>query len=135
MSHTSLISIIIENKLNGDNFGEWKQNLLIVIICEKHKVVLDETCPLEAQAKDLLGCQVALARQSYIKKLMNSQQKSNTPVKEHMLRLMGFFAKVEENGAKLDMNIQIEIELKSLTKEFASFKVTYNLGNNALTLT
>ncbi|MBA0810408.1 hypothetical protein Gohar_002410 [Gossypium harknessii] len=51
MSHTSLISIIIENKLNGDNFGEWKQNLLIVIICEKHKVVLDETCPLEAQAK------------------------------------------------------------------------------------
>ncbi|KAK5839429.1 hypothetical protein PVK06_008217 [Gossypium arboreum] len=48
MSPTPLISILTENKLNRDNFQEWKRNLLIVLSCEKHKFVLDETCPPEA---------------------------------------------------------------------------------------
>ncbi|MBA0723375.1 hypothetical protein Golax_003957, partial [Gossypium laxum] len=43
MPPTPLISILTENKLNGDNFQEWKRNLLIVLNCEKHKFVLDET--------------------------------------------------------------------------------------------
>ncbi|KAK5785304.1 hypothetical protein PVK06_039875 [Gossypium arboreum] len=51
MSQTPFISILTKNKLNGDNFREWKWNLLIVLSCEKHKFVLDETCPLEAQPK------------------------------------------------------------------------------------
>ncbi|MFQ6629220.1 hypothetical protein Gotur_008299 [Gossypium turneri] len=74
MSLTPLISILTKNKLNGDNFREWKRNLLIVLSCEKHKFILDETCPLEAQPKDLLGGQVTLARQSIIINLMNYQQ-------------------------------------------------------------
>ncbi|MBA0771965.1 hypothetical protein Gotri_007421, partial [Gossypium trilobum] len=52
-----------------------------------------------------------------------------------MPKLMGFFAEVEDNRAELDVNTQIEIVFKSLTNEFASFKVTYNLGNKTLTLT
>ncbi|MBA0682033.1 hypothetical protein Goari_023791, partial [Gossypium aridum] len=48
--------------------------------------------------EDLLGGQVALAQQSFITNLMNSQQKIDTPVKEHMLKLMGFFAEEEDNG-------------------------------------
>ncbi|MFQ6626198.1 hypothetical protein Gotur_005397, partial [Gossypium turneri] len=66
---------------------------------------------------------------------MISQQKTCTPVKEHMLKLMRFFAEAEVNGAELDVNTQIEIVFKSLTKEFVSFRVAYNLGNKALTLT
>ncbi|MBA0866063.1 hypothetical protein Goshw_017582 [Gossypium schwendimanii] len=48
---------------------------------------------------------------------------------------MGFFAEVEDNLEKLDVNTQIEIVFKSLTKEFAGFRTAYNLGNKALTLT
>ena len=33
------------------------------------------------------------------------------------------------------MHTQIEIVFKSLTNEFVGFKVAYNLGNKALTLT
>ncbi|KAK5771493.1 hypothetical protein PVK06_047699 [Gossypium arboreum] len=44
---------------------------------------------------------------------------------------MGFFPEVEDNGAELD----IEILFKSLTNEFAGFRVAYNLGNKAFTLT
>ncbi|MBA0845452.1 hypothetical protein Goarm_005733, partial [Gossypium armourianum] len=47
----------------------------------------------------------------------------------------GFFAEVEDNGAEVDVNTQIEIVLKSLTKEFAGFRAAYNLGNKTLTLT
>ncbi|MBA0705701.1 hypothetical protein Golax_017878 [Gossypium laxum] len=43
-------------------------------------------------------------------------------VKEHMVKLIGFLSKVEDNGAELDMNTQIEIMFKSLTKEFVGFK-------------
>ncbi|MBA0699278.1 hypothetical protein Goari_000928, partial [Gossypium aridum] len=59
--------------------------------------------------EDLLEGQVTLTRQSAITNLMNSQQKPDTPVNEHMLKLMGFFAEVEDNGVKLDANTQIEI--------------------------
>ncbi|MBA0729771.1 hypothetical protein Golax_020653 [Gossypium laxum] len=52
-----------------------------------------------------------------------------------MLKLMEFFAEVEDNGAELDKNTQIEIVFKSLTKEFAGFMAIYNLGNKVLTLT
>ncbi|KAK5785819.1 hypothetical protein PVK06_040438 [Gossypium arboreum] len=52
-----------------------------------------------------------------------------------MLDLIGFFAEAEDNGVELDVNTQIEIVFKSLTKEFGGFRTAYNLGNNALTLT
>ncbi|MBA0765438.1 hypothetical protein Gotri_014635 [Gossypium trilobum] len=129
MSPTPLISILTENKLNGDNFRECKRNLLIVLNCEKQKFILDETCPLEAQPKimtnleDLLGGQVALARQSAITNLMNSQQKIGTLVKEHILKLTGFLAEAEDNGVELDVNTQIKIVFKSLINEFSSFRV------------
>ncbi|MBA0709069.1 hypothetical protein Golax_024137 [Gossypium laxum] len=52
-----------------------------------------------------------------------------------MLKLIGFFSKVEDNWADLDVNTQIEIVFKSLTKDFSFFKVAYNLGDKVLTLT
>lgn len=64
---------------------------------------------------------------------MHSQQKPNTLMKEHMLKIMRFFAEVEDNGAQLDINTQIEIVFKYLIKEFVGFRVAYNLGNKVLT--
>ncbi|KAK5825409.1 hypothetical protein PVK06_020240 [Gossypium arboreum] len=62
-------------------------------------------------------------------------RKVDTLVKEYTLKFMGFFVELEDNDAELDINTQIEIEFKSLTKEFAGFRVVYNLGNKTLTLT
>ncbi|XP_016673279.1 uncharacterized protein [Gossypium hirsutum] len=83
--------------------------------------------------EDLLKGQDAL-KQSAIINLMNSHQKLNTPIKEHMLNLMRFFVELEDNEVELDVNTQIEMVFKSLTKEFIGFSAAYNLGNNALTL-
>ncbi|MBA0760167.1 hypothetical protein Gotri_022930 [Gossypium trilobum] len=49
-----------------------------------------------------------------------------------MLKLMEFFVEAEDNGVELDVNTQIEIVFKSLTKEFVGFRVTYNLGIRCL---
>ncbi|KAL5545007.1 hypothetical protein UlMin_008791 [Ulmus minor] len=45
MSQDSLSSILNQNKLTGDNFVDWKRNLLIVLSFEKHKYVLEKECP------------------------------------------------------------------------------------------
>ncbi|KAL5577687.1 hypothetical protein UlMin_019386 [Ulmus minor] len=45
MSQNSLSSILNQNKLIGDNFTDWKRNLLIVLSFEKHKYVLEKDCP------------------------------------------------------------------------------------------
>ncbi|MBA0683202.1 hypothetical protein Goari_024876, partial [Gossypium aridum] len=59
--------------------------------------------------EDLLGGQVTLAQQSIITNLMNSQQKTSTLVKEHMLKVLGLFAEAKDNRAELDVSTQIEI--------------------------
>ncbi|KAH1056459.1 hypothetical protein J1N35_034524 [Gossypium stocksii] len=52
-----------------------------------------------------------------------------------MPKLMRFFVKAEENRTELDVNTQIEMVFKSLTKGLSCFRSIYNLGNNAFTLT
>ncbi|MBA0844990.1 hypothetical protein Goarm_022178 [Gossypium armourianum] len=48
---------------------------------------------------------------------------------------MRFFIESKVNGVELNMNTEIEIVFKSLTKEFVGFKAAYNLRNKALTFT
>ncbi|KAL5581163.1 hypothetical protein UlMin_013605 [Ulmus minor] len=45
MEQGFLSSILNQNKLTGDNFADWKKNLLIVLSFEKHKYVLEKDCP------------------------------------------------------------------------------------------
>ena len=45
MTQGSLSSILNQNKLTGDNFADWKRNLLIVLSFEKHKYVLENDSP------------------------------------------------------------------------------------------
>ncbi|KAL5565522.1 hypothetical protein UlMin_028686 [Ulmus minor] len=45
MAQDCLSSILNQNKLTGDNFADWKRNLLIVLSFEKHKYVLEKDCP------------------------------------------------------------------------------------------
>ncbi|XP_012458182.1 uncharacterized protein LOC105778972 [Gossypium raimondii] len=85
--------------------------------------------------EDMFGGQATLARQSAITSLMNAQQKPITSVKDHMITLMGYFPEAANNEANLDQNSQIEMVFNSLSKDFASFRAAYNLGNKNLTLT
>ncbi|KAK5846153.1 hypothetical protein PVK06_002425 [Gossypium arboreum] len=104
------------------------------VLQKKHKNFCT-TKEIMRNLEDLLGGRVRLARQSAIKNFLNSQQKTDTLMKEHMLKLMGFFTEAEDNGAELAVNTQIEMVFKSLTNEFTGFRVVYSLGKKALILT
>ncbi|KAI3471446.1 hypothetical protein Pfo_031193, partial [Paulownia fortunei] len=45
MSGNSLSMILAKNQLVGENYIDWKRNLMIVLTAEKHKFVLTEPCP------------------------------------------------------------------------------------------
>ncbi|XP_075491014.1 uncharacterized protein LOC142529475 isoform X1 [Primulina tabacum] len=45
MTGNSLSMILTNNQLVGENYIDWKRNLLIVLTAEKHKFVLNEPCP------------------------------------------------------------------------------------------
>ena len=52
MTPTLLSNILTENKLNTKkNYKEWKTNLIIVLSCEKLKIVFDNKCPPTTQAE------------------------------------------------------------------------------------
>ena len=40
-----VLNIIMEHKLTGDNYMEWKGNLKLVLTSEKYKFVLQDECP------------------------------------------------------------------------------------------
>ena len=171
-----LLNIIMEHKLTGDNYKEWKRNLMLVLTCEKYKFVLQDKCPANnceartkwkdandvakcyiigsisaslqsqheglATAKEIMesleqmfGGQETLARQTAIANIMNSKMKPGTPVKDHMIKLMGYFAEAKDNGASLEPKIQSEMVFSSLSKDFVGFRAAYNLGEKELDLT
>ncbi|XP_073133349.1 uncharacterized protein [Henckelia pumila] len=41
----SLSMLLTNNQLVGENYIDWKRNLIIVLTAEKHKYVLTEQCP------------------------------------------------------------------------------------------
>ena len=85
--------------------------------------------------EDMFGGQESLARQKAITSLMICKQKAGTPVKSHMIKMMGFFAEAADNGAELDYNTQIEMVFNSLSKHFVGFRAAYNLGEKEFSLT
>ena len=40
-----MFDILLQNKHTGENFKDWKRNLLIVLSVEKHKYILTKKCP------------------------------------------------------------------------------------------
>ena len=50
MSSNPIIALLVNEKLNGDNYVKWKSNINIVLICENQKFILTEECPPEPHA-------------------------------------------------------------------------------------
>ncbi|XP_017614095.1 uncharacterized protein LOC108459259 [Gossypium arboreum] len=120
-------------------------NLIIVLICEKLKIVIDNKFPLTIQAEarkrwevsdEITRCYMLASMTSTLYKQLESYKttKPITLVKDHVTTLMGYFAEAADNEENLDQNSQIEMVFKSLSKDFASFRAAYNLGNKNLML-
>ena len=95
---------------------------------ERYKTAAEIMLNLE----DMFDGQEDLARQMAITKLMTCKMQEGTPVKDHVIMVIGYFAKAADYGTELDYNTQIRMMFESLAKMFADFQAGYNLRSRQL---
>ncbi|KAL5569918.1 hypothetical protein UlMin_026493 [Ulmus minor] len=122
MSFNPLSVILSQNKLIGENFTDWKRNLNIVLISEKHKFVLLEACPPEPAANAAKAVKDAYEKWIAVKAIMNSRMKLGTPVRDHLLRIMAHFNEAEIHGSSIDQETQMDLNLTALMTELQTFE-------------
>ncbi|XP_024031745.1 uncharacterized protein LOC112094602 [Morus notabilis] len=78
--------------------------------------------------EDMFGGQAAEKRQEALSNLINYRQKAGSSIKEHMLKVMGYLAEVQTNGADIDAESQLTMIFETLSKEYIPFRATFNLS-------
>ncbi|XP_077251813.1 uncharacterized protein LOC143891045 [Tasmannia lanceolata] len=71
--------------------------------------------------KELFGEQHCAARLIAIKGLVSTKMVEGTPVRDHMLKMMGFLNELDILGAIIDAETQVDIVLASLPGSFKEF--------------
>ena len=84
--------------------------------------------------KELFGHQSRAARQFAIKCLMNIKMAEGTPVRDHVLKMMGHLNEMEILGAEIDGETQVDIILGTLPKSFDNFCLNYNMNKRLYSL-
>ncbi|GFQ00322.1 retrovirus-related pol polyprotein from transposon tnt 1-94 [Phtheirospermum japonicum] len=84
--------------------------------------------------KDLFGHKNRSARNLAIKKLMNVRMTDSTPVRDHVLMMMGHLAKIKTLGGSLDADSQLDIVLHSLSSKFEQFRLNFLMVKKEVTL-
>ncbi|KAH6823403.1 hypothetical protein C2S53_000141 [Perilla frutescens var. hirtella] len=72
--------------------------------------------------RQLFGHQNHSARHLAMKKLMDARMSDSTPVRDHILMMMGYLSEIETLGRELDGDSQIDIVLHSLSSKFEQKK-------------
>ncbi|KAL5546646.1 hypothetical protein UlMin_006333 [Ulmus minor] len=85
--------------------------------------------------EDMFGGQSVLVRQAAIRNLMNCKHKLGTPVKDHMLTVIGYLVDAQSHGSEIDVNTQMKMIFESLLKEFIPFRMIFNLSGKNMSLT
>ncbi|XP_074575214.1 uncharacterized protein LOC141831706 [Curcuma longa] len=57
-----------------------------------------------------------------------------TPVRDHVLKMIGHLNEIEILGGEMDADTQCDIILQSLPKSFEQFRLNYNMNKLDLTL-
>ncbi|KAL5579597.1 hypothetical protein UlMin_012039 [Ulmus minor] len=85
--------------------------------------------------EDMFGGQSVLVRQVAVRNLMNCKHKLGTPIKDHMITVIGYLAKAQRHGSEIDADTQMEVIFESLSKEFIPFRTIFNLSGKNMSLT
>jgi len=78
--------------------------------------------------EDMFGGQATEKRREALSNLINCRQKAGSSIKEHMLKVMGYLAEVQTNGADIDAESQLTMIFETLSKEYIPFRATFNLS-------
>eukprot|EP00268_Persea_americana_P036150 TRINITY_DN35629_c0_g1_i4.p1 TRINITY_DN35629_c0_g1~~TRINITY_DN35629_c0_g1_i4.p1 ORF type:complete len:136 (+),score=25.42 TRINITY_DN35629_c0_g1_i4:49-408(+) len=78
--------------------------------------------------KEMFGDQDRATRQVAMKELFNTKMAEGTPMRDHVLKMMGHLNELQVLGAEIDGETQIDIILQSLTDSFENFCLNYNMN-------
>ncbi|XP_077221625.1 uncharacterized protein LOC143855392 [Tasmannia lanceolata] len=85
--------------------------------------------------REMCGQQNQGARQIAIKGLVSTIMVEGTPVRDHMLKMMGYLNELKILGAMLDAESQVNMVLASLPPSFNDFVMNYHMNKLSVTLT
>ncbi|PON31729.1 hypothetical protein PanWU01x14_367410, partial [Parasponia andersonii] len=74
------------------------------------------------------------ARNEAISLFMNLRQKKDTPIPEHMTKIIAYLNKPEILGAEIDCDTPIDIVLNALSYTFNQFKIDHDIHRKDYTL-
>ena len=84
--------------------------------------------------KEMFGEQSRAARQVAMKALLNTKMAEETPVQDHVMKMISHLNELEVLGAEVDGETQIDIVLMSLPESFSNFRLTYNMSKSNYSL-
>ncbi|XP_057947770.1 uncharacterized protein LOC131143449 [Malania oleifera] len=148
MTFNPLAIILKENKLVRPNYIDWKRKLDIVLVVEEYKYVLVEVCPQkpgegatneETQAyrkwikvDEMARCYIlASMLNTTMKELMNTTMAKGTPIKDHVLKMIGRLIKLKILEAEIDGETQLQ-EVESLIRKPTIALVTEKASSSRL---
>ena len=71
--------------------------------------------------KEMFGDQTRSTKQKAMKDLMNTTMAETTPVRDHVLKMIGLLNELEILGAEIDGQSQVDIILQSLPDSYKHF--------------
>nr|GEU77407.1 hypothetical protein [Tanacetum cinerariifolium] len=102
--------------LTGDNFAEWKENVLLTLGCMDLDLAL---CLASIQALGVLSLHV-------MKKLSNMTLDKVKGVREHIMKIRDIASKLSSLKVEISESMLVHFILNSLPSEYTLFKISYN---------
>ena len=70
-----------------------------------------------------------------MKQIMNTRMSEGTPVRDHMIKMIGLFNELGDLGADIDWERQNNMVLETLPSSFNHFKLNYSMNKLEWSLT
>ena len=84
--------------------------------------------------KKMFGEHNRAGRQVAMKVLLNTKMAEGTPVRDHVLKMIGHLNELEILGTEIDGESQVNIVLMSLPESFKSFRLNYSINKGSYSL-
>ena len=83
----------------------------------------------------MFGVQSRSAKQMVMKQIMNTRMSEGTPVRDHIIKMIGLFNELGDLGVDIDWETQNNMVLKTLPPSFNHFKLNYSMNKLEWSLT
>ncbi len=95
---------------------------------------METAADMIANITEMFGDQGRQARQAAVRNFMNCRMKAGTPVRDHMMLIIGHLNEMEIMGAEIDGETQVDMILETLPEMFDNFKLNYSMNKLSYTL-